>query len=256
MDNLVFKHPRMKTPLSVHVNPNQIEWNYGLNVANLPTYGGEVIQILSAYIDDMAIQGNVSTYAQMERIYKWFAEYIETATAEGEYDVTPVGMFYKARGWHFKIYPKTLPGLRYGTEVVTPEWTMNAAVVDPDQSHPLKQEIMTKAKIETLNQEHGFSLFGKATGNIGFELEDPFSDPLGQTKANEKRLLNGTGIKGSFHALADRYNKLLPAYLEGNFEDLTADYSKPVVKGNLNEGTAKAKHAVDNSPKGSPKKAK
>jgi hypothetical protein len=62
MDNLIFEHPSAEGPLSVHVNPNQIEWSYGLNTANYPTYGGEVIQILSTFIDDMTVQGNVTTY--------------------------------------------------------------------------------------------------------------------------------------------------------------------------------------------------
>jgi hypothetical protein len=179
---------------------------------------------------------------------------IENSTAEGEYNIKPVKMTYKARGWTFKIYPQGLPGFRYGTEVVAPEWTMKATVVDPDQSHGLKEAIVTKAQLETIVDENGFALFGKATGNIGFEFQDPFSDPLGDTPNNRKRLLEGKGQRGSLKQLADRYNKLLPAYLENDFSDLTADYSKPVMTGHLNEGTAKAKGVVDNSPIGAPKK--
>lgn len=233
--NLLFTHPEMEKPLKVWVNPNQIEWSYGLNVANYPTYGGEVIQILSSYIDDMQLSGNVSTYHQMEWIHRWFIIYIQKATTghagSGKFNVQPVSMFYKERGWRFLIYPKGMPNFRYGTEVVSPEWTMQAAVVDPDQEHPLKQEILTKARTAEIASDDGFPLFGKATGNIGFEEEDPFSGPVLDPKIKkekEKALLHGDAVRGGFKTIADRYNKLLPAYLEGNFEDLTADFSKPI----------------------------
>lgn len=233
--NIIFEHPKMPNPLGVHINPNQIEWSYGLNTANFPTYGGEVIQILSAYIEDMTIQGNVKTYHKLEEIYSWFITYIQIATVgigTGKFNVNPVKMFYRDRGWEFNIYPKTVPGFRYGTEVVAPEWTVTAAVVDPAQD--LQNIILSKAQVNAVNQQGEVELFGKATGEIGFEEHNPFSDPEGEEgkrgERNRKKLLKGEPVKGGFTELADSYNKLLPAYLHDNFSNLTGNFSKPVVK--------------------------
>lgn len=223
--NLVFTHPKVSQPLHVEVNPNQIEWSYGLNVANFPTYGGEVIQILSSYVDDMMVSGNVETYRQMESIYKWFINYIHLATVgeqgSGRYNVQPVSMYYAERGWQFNIYPTGLPGFRYGTEVVAPEWQLQATVVDPAQG--LLGKITDKA-----SKEEDLKLFGKATGNIGFEEHNPFSDPEGQDSKRAEEILGKKPKKRGINALADEYNKLLPAYLEGDFSDLIGNFSKPV----------------------------
>lgn len=233
--NLTFTHPKMNRPLGVYVNPDSIEWSYGLNTQNYPTYGGEVIQILSAFIEDMTITGTVETYSKMEDIYAWFITYIQIATTgvgTGKFNVAPVQMYYQERGWQFQIYPTSMPGFRYGTEVVAPEWSISASVVDP--AFDLVNAIMDQAAIEAASSRNGIQLFGKATGNIGFEEHDPFSDPEGGTgdlgKKNRLRFFGTEKQAKKQEDLADEYNKLLPAYLEGDFSDLTGDYSKPVVK--------------------------
>lgn len=248
---VLFSHPAVKGSLAVDVNPNQIEWSYGLNTANYPTYGGEVVQILSCYIDDMTITGNVTNYRQMENIYRWFINYIHLATVgggntPGKFNVRPVTMFYKPRGWHFQIYPTSMPGFKYGRDVVAPEWTLTAAVVDPDQD--FKDQILSQAAIKAINSQEGIQLFGKATANIGFNPNDPFSDPDAETKKAEKQLKDGKtsrdDLNEGFGELADFYNSLIPAYLKGNFNDLTADYSRPAPPGGVDPGTAKAKGVV------------
>lgn len=236
MNNLLFTHPKMANDLGVSVNPNSIEWSYGLNVANFPTYGGEVIQILSAFIEDITITGSVETYRQIEDIYSWFITYAQIATTgvgTGKFNVQPVQMTYQERGWHFQIYPTGAPGFKYARDTVAPEWTISAAVVDPAQD--AINAVMDQAAIEAATNETGEpALFGKATGEIGFVEHNPFSDPEGDQgtlgKKNREKYLHGEKVKEGVEQLADNYNKLLPAYLEGNFEDLTADYSKPVTK--------------------------
>lgn len=231
MASLLFTHPKMEQSLSVEVAPNNIEWSYGLNVENFNTYGGEVIQILSAYIDDMTITGNVQTYRQLENIYSWFIIYAQIATTgfngSGKFNIQPVQMYYNERGWHFQIYPTGAPGFKYSRETVAPEWALKAAVVDPAQA--AIDAIMDQAAIEAATNLTGEpALFGNATGEIGFEEKNPFSDPEGNTTANQKKFLSGETVKQGIENLADEYNKLLPAYLEGDFSDLTSSYSKPV----------------------------
>lgn len=244
MAALQFTHPKMEQALNVNVAPNQIEWSYGLNVENFNTYGGEVVQILSAFIDDMSITGNVESYRQLEDIYSWFIIYAQIATTgyngSGKFDVHPVQMYYNERGWHFQIYPTGAPGFKYGRDIVSPEWSLKAAVVDPAQA--AINAIMDQAQIEAATGKlitsgalsQGSTIFGTATGEIGFEEKNPFSDPEGNEgelgKKNQKKYLHGEEVKGGIGELADAYNKLLPAYLEGDFEDLTSSYSKPVAK--------------------------
>lgn len=244
-DQLIFSHPAINGSLKVPINPNQIEWSYGLNTVNYPTYGGEVIQILSCFIDDMTVTGNVRTYRQMEDIYRWFIDYIQLATqglkGAGKFNIHPVSMFYRPRGWNFQIYPTQMPGFRYGRDVVTPEWTMQAAVVDPDQN--LQEKIMNRAQIQASYGD--LQLFGKATANIGFEPDDPFRTPDVQNANKDKKLKKGNTSRYDYGKLADWYNNLIPSYLDNNFDDLTADYSKPTFLKGVNKGTADAKKTVD-----------
>lgn len=241
--NLLFTHPQMPN-LAVQIAPNQIEWSYGLNVETFPTYGGEVVQILSAFIDDMTISGNVETYRQLENIYRWFIVYAQIATVgyqgSGKFNVQPVQMYYNERGWHFQIYPTGAPGFKYGTEIVAPEWMITASVVDPAQA--AIKAVMDQATIEAATGQlikeggiqEGGTIFGKATGEIGFEEKNPFSDPEGFEgkfkKRAEEKYFEGEAAKEKQESVADEYNKLLPAYLEGDFGDLIASYSKPVAK--------------------------
>lgn len=265
---IVFSHPRSPEPLNVWVKPNAVQWSYGLNTANYPTYGGEVIQILSVFIDDMTITGNTRSYREMENIFRWFTNYIQRATqgttgqgADG-YDSNPVKMTYPERGWQFEIIPKALPSFKYGRDLTVPEWTMQAAVVEPQwgiSDSSMKELQGAILDSQGLNSQflkgEGIELFGKATINssaaaagydtaFNFNPDDPFSGP---TEAQYKK----DKLRGAYGELADTYNKLIPAYLESDFSDLSADYSKPAFlnrgKGGdgENTGTKKAKDVVD-----------
>lgn len=265
---IIFSHSESREDLHVWVKPNSIEWSYQLNTANFPTYGGEVIQILSVYIEDMTITGNTRNYREMENIFRWFTNYIQRATqgktglgADG-YNSDPVKMTYPERGWQFEIVPKALPAFRYGRDITVPEWTMQAAVaedgwgVSKSAMSELQSAILDARGLnsEFLKAED-IELFGKATINssaaaagydtaFNFNPDDPFSGP---TEAQYKK----DKLRGAYGELADTYNKLIPAYLQSDFSDLSADYSKPAFlnrgKGGegKNTGTPQAKDKVD-----------
>lgn len=243
---VLFSHPsaKVRAPLKVHVKPNQIEWTYGLNTQNYPTYGGEVIQILSCYIDDLTVAGNVTSYREMEKIYKWFIEYIQLATAgkrgRGSYDTRPVIMKYPERGWTFHIYPKSLPSFKYGRDIVAPEWTMTAAIAEPDQDFKLK--VLDKALQEAAEAQGDFKLFGSVTADMGFNASNPFSDPDAQPKADKQLKKHPNTGANDYGDLADWYNNLLPSYLNGDFRDISADYSRPSF---ITATTDQAKKQVD-----------
>lgn len=161
--------------LNIYINPDQIVWAYGLNTQSYPTYGGEVVQILSVYFDDMTVSGTVRTYTELENIYSWFISYMQVATqgtTSPIYNQQPVTFNYYERNWVFNIWPRSLPGFRYGRDVVAPTWTLQAAVKEPETSFSgaigttLSDQIMNKATFDA-QYKGQFQTFGVATADFG-----------------------------------------------------------------------------------------
>jgi len=244
MPDIIFSHPEvdpaMNGPLVVSTGANNITWSYNLNTQSFPTYAGEVVQVLSANIDDLQIMGQVKTYHDMERIYEWFLNYMLKAT-QGytgvNYLESPVTMTYPTRGWSLAIKPIQLPSMRYGRDVVVPEWRMRAAIIDPDPE-------MAELAIDTLSSfKDEFETFGTMNAGIGFRRRNPFSDPLAVITKEEARLypvaseegggfeLLGIQVEGSGNVeepdwkklnkgVAVQMNEMFTSLLGGKFKDL------------------------------------
>jgi hypothetical protein len=92
---LLFQHELVRggEPLVVETGMDEVEWSYNLNVAEFPTYGGEVVQILAVYIDDLMINGTIASYSELESIYGFFMEYFTVAT-QGTSALSPEGDKY------------------------------------------------------------------------------------------------------------------------------------------------------------------
>jgi hypothetical protein len=222
---LIFTHPAMTNrPLVIPIRPDQITWSYGLNTQTYPTFDGEVVQILSMYVGDMQINGTVSTYKQMEDIYSWFIQYMQNATQGGrgrvskQYDSRPVEMHYLYRGWKFDIYPKSLPGFRYGKEVVAPTWQLTAAI--SEYSDNFRDSVLSEQMFAGEAAASGFEPFGTATGEIGYEESNPWSAPDANKATRDAQLKK----------LEDHLVNLIPTYLDGSFKDLESSYSQPHIK--------------------------
>src|SRR3954464_14172738 len=115
MPTILFEHPNIDNALSVETGANDISWSYNLNTQAYPTYGGEVVQVLSTNIQNLTIQGEVRSYEKMEEIYQWFLEYMMIVTQgigdKQGYVETPVTMTYPHRGWQMAIRPLQLPNM-------------------------------------------------------------------------------------------------------------------------------------------------
>ena len=220
-----FYHPNEHVgTLQVRTGADSIMWGYGLNVATWPTYGGQVIQILSCYIDDLEISGTLRTYREMEEVYSYFYRYMQIASqgAPGtdRFNQEPMTFRYPHRKWQMEIVPKVAPGFRKGRDVVAPTWKINCHVIDEsgdvdEVAELIIKEAELKARTNATKGEfdENFGLVGK----IGFKDENPFSDPntkFGDDFANERG-------KPS-EVLADIYSKFIPAYLGGDFDSITA----------------------------------
>jgi hypothetical protein len=223
---VVFSHPRvsdLRGDLVVRVAPNDISWGYGLNTAEFPTYGGEVVQILSMFFDDMTITGDVRSYGDMERIHAWFLTYMQVATqgntGGGSYDMRPVTFDYPARQWTFAIQPKALPSFKYSRDITVPNWSVVAAVLEP--AYELQSLIIDEASLNAFAGED-FDTFGKATAAIGYREDNPWSAPTSQ------QYKRPDDIKASNAKVGDFFTSLIPAWLSGDFTDLFGENaSKP-----------------------------
>lgn len=226
---VTFHHPQVGT-LNVLTGIDEIEWSYVLNTANFPTYGGEVIQILSCMIDNLTVGGTLQTYEDMETLYGYFVGYLQVATqgrtgpsgrAKGNtaYNQEPMTFRYHERGWEFTIFPLSVPGFRKARDLTVPEWRLVAHVSDEAaDAESLKEWIVGEVELRhRFGESFGFE------GKIGFIDENPFSDPNTRAgKAYDK------GDDEILKALSDHYSKVIPAYLEHDFDGLFGNIgSKP-----------------------------
>lgn len=228
MPQVIFSHPNHPdpTPLSIDTGANEIRWGYGLNTQTYPTYGGEVVQILSAYTDNLRIGGDIKDYTQAEHIYKWFIQYFAIASqgvGSPSFIETPVTFAYPRRGWTLKVQPLSLPQFAYGTEIVAPQWQMQANVVETDPR--MDAFTLERATISGFN-------FDEIHAGIGYDDQNPFSDPAANPDIKTSTNKSDSGKfdpMPHLNQIADFYNSLLQSYLGGDFDPNSYQYlfSKP-----------------------------
>lgn len=229
MGSIYFEH-ELVGELVIDNGIDLANWSYNVNTAHYPTYGGEVIQILSVFIDDLTVGGTLATYKQAEAIFSYFADYFQVATqgvnpvpvgvdstTGSAYNLQPVHFYYPERQWHFKLYPMSAPAFRYGREVVTPTWQVICHVIDDSPDLDLIKNGITALATTTIVNGDGGNLNTDFTlnGNISPEFGDPNHDPF--ETYNQSKVATANVIQN----YADYYNSLLPAYNSGNFESLT-----------------------------------
>jgi hypothetical protein len=254
MATVNFSHPTIGS-LSIDTGIDAASWAYGLNTQNYPTYGGEVIQILSVYIDDLTLMGTVSTYAQLEAIFQYFVKYMSIATQGtnsnatqnglSSYNLDPVVFTYGERNWSFKLYPLSAPGFTYNLETSAPQWQIQAHVVDDSPDLSIIQDGIKGAAITAINDgtlqvsstyanEFNVTIKGSIipnentsfglSGNLSPNYSDPNTDPFQVADATANQI--GSDVS----SLADYYSSLLGSYTTGGFQSLlTSIGSQPVV---------------------------
>lgn len=240
MPGVLFEHSKVNdgNPLVIDTGMNEVMWGYGLHVAKFPTYGGEVVQILSAYIEDMTVAGTVPSYAKAEEIYSFFMQYFVKATqGEGHgtrYEQEPMIMHYPHRSWTFEIQPLTAPGFVYSSETVAPVWSITAHVVDRGLDVESLKAMVVKETIHEQQHKDEFKLTGVISPDSANPALNPFIAPVtptgkkGPNGLPEFKEAEAKAVTAGLGKIADYYNHLLPAYLEGNFEDIiTAAGAKP-----------------------------
>jgi hypothetical protein len=147
--SLFLSHPNVLTSdgkqwiLEIETGMNSVHWDYSLNTNKRDTYGGEVIQILSAAIGDLVIEGECRDYNERELMQKWFKEYMyglreQNRSAESQ----PVKIQYPHRGWNWKVYIKEAPDFRMALDVVAPKYKIVCAFYNEGEKDMLHVETM------------------------------------------------------------------------------------------------------------------
>lgn len=89
------------------VDPNEITWNYRLNTHVDNTYGGRVVQVLSAYIDDLVVQADAGMggWDYINSLALFCRDFMFR-----QYETGEPGVFrFPQRNWELKVYLKSIP---------------------------------------------------------------------------------------------------------------------------------------------------
>jgi len=92
--------------LRFRTNPNKIRWSYVPNVRVDPTYGGRVIQLLSAKIDDLVVV--IECGRGGWDYYRYIVDYVRDILVQQK-DGTPATFEYTTRGWKLNVFVTTIP---------------------------------------------------------------------------------------------------------------------------------------------------
>lgn len=216
--------------LTVTTGANSVYWSYNLNTQTFPTYGGEVVQILSCNITDLEIQGECRNYLQMQDIYRFFAQYMQYASQgmrgkPTKYLGNPIKMRIPSRGWTLKIIPKVVPGFRVGTEVVAPEWRLLAQVYEDDGS--ANQEILSSIASKYYGGQTSIQEAMNKTSTlsqIGYNPDSGFVNPMASlVKAKDGKVqpnrFDGKALRENYKKRGEAYRQIVESYIENESED-------------------------------------
>lgn len=246
--------------LTIENGLDQAQWGYNLNTQTYPTYGGEVVQILSVNIGDISMGGSIATYRQAQVIYSYFARYFQVATqgitgtpdpsTYSAYDERYMTFSYPQRGWQFQIQPKTAPGFRWDIETVNPTWQMTAHIVDSNNEGGNLSDIQQAIKnqvVAGLMSSSQNDFFNNTNEQIGPPTGNPNTDPFqtyDEGAENAETALGG---------LSDYYTSLVSSYQSNNYTAITGNLgSKPATKSSK---SSKSKSSKTQTEQGSSNKA-
>lgn len=228
MPSCTFFHPDIPSSaggpyLTISSGIDEASWSYNLNTVSYPTYGGEVVQILSCNIGDLTVTGTLPSYNAMERVYQFFAYFLQIATqgrgqntnaGSASYNQTPITFTYPERGWSFQIIPKALRRFRYANDVVAPEWGVTAHIVDHSNDLSAIKEFTEHQVLDNFLKSDGEKF--DTEGKIGFLSDNPFSAPITRFGTD----FDPDDTRAAWKDESDRFNEVIEAYLDSDLEAL------------------------------------
>lgn len=97
--------------LRFRTNPNKIRWSYVPHYREDPTYGGRVLQLLSAKIDDLVV--SIDSGRGGRQYYNEVVDFVKDMMIEQKNGKTAT-FEYTTRGWKLDVYATSIP---YANEV-------------------------------------------------------------------------------------------------------------------------------------------
>lgn len=222
--------------LVIETGADEITWGYGMNVTRTPTYGGEVVQILSMYADKLVIKGVCQHYGKQRQIYQFFQRYMGYVSgASGKKRRQGYLQFtYEPRNWDFLIMVTEAPDMTLATDIAAPEWRIAAEIVSENDRYSLGQSrhdqmasVLNKVTNQSAQARRGRRSAGlpataevtetTSSGRIkNFRVKrrtDPFGDPTDFLDGKRGKIaenfeaLTASWITGTIETL--RYNPLV-----------------------------------------------
>ena len=191
---LIFSHPSIKQKLVIPTGMNEIAWNYTMNVNVTPTYGGEVGQVLSTYVDQMTLTGQTTDNEQLKAIYEWFLHYMNLAGLKNRNEAA-IHFQYPERGWSFWIQVTNLSGFTIGTGKIATPWSITCQLLTDRDLNYLSAHTMSAMHMAN---------FDPSFYDIGFNPNDPRNAPQ-------------PGAKTGGENFAANFQSLLGAWATGDF---------------------------------------
>lgn len=258
MPQLIFTHPSIVAsgssnvlPLVVNTGADQIGWTYGLNTRHYPTYAGEVIQILSCYINNLQIGGTCASYTTgdysnpgVEEIYGWFLLYMQVAS-QGAYGTTtyseePITMSYVDRNWTIKFQCQTAPGFNLSRDLVAPTWQITGKVVDVP-------EPMKNLTLNNVLSGDNAAVFGAIQDGVDLSQPDPVYNPYQDPFPGTNKKLINQQMNKELGNLGNYWQNLLQAWQQGDFSDVTGNLNGQQNSQFLTGSSANAANQAANS---------
>lgn len=233
---LIFYHPAVPlryptgddgapgNTLEVRTGANSIKWGYELNTNKIPTYAGEVVQILSANVSAVSISGNSRSNEQMMSIYKWFRMYMEIAGSR-THNQQPVKFQYPERGWELGLYITQLPQVKLARDQVAGEWSI-VAEINQDDIPAIEEAVMSQYNYSMPQTLAQMSKNAIVPRGIGFRSANPFSEylpPNSTIKGQELDAWVGGKISATANTIGNSFEALIASWSAGDFLNFAFD---------------------------------
>lgn len=224
-----------KHTLFLRHNPYNVNWTYNLNTNVIPTYTGEVVQVLSVNIDHLVIDGQLGIegpfgrnqvgnrlverglndqfsyngkYVGLHGMSEFFRQYFSMASQGGDATNPNGGQFVQHpmllsydvtsqpdSRFWPKVIPTSFPSFRRANDNFAPLWRVECEVWEAD--YQVQKAVHHKA-LDNLQR------------NIGYKSGNAFSDPS----------LNQPDVIAETNRLIDGFQALLPTYTRTQLRDL------------------------------------
>lgn len=185
--------------LNFRTDPNKINWTYRLNTKVEETYGGRVVQVLSASIDDLVVTADAGSggWIYMRQVAEFFRDMLFDQREGGE-----PGLFsFPGRGWEMRVYALAFP-YKDRWDDVRREFTMNFKVQE-DVSGVVSSSVIAN-ELAKLKQGVGYEKTVYNDPDLAAEQDDEDADgDTDDTEGTDAKTDSTTAGKGSKNSMTD-----------------------------------------------------